>query len=209
MGHKRTMIQWMRRAFRLGLWPAIVLAPIVALAVISADVKATVRAASGVVCTDGPDVRQLSYIVNSRDRAVQCFGIVLANDTITAIRIENHLSAERILVTDFPVARIESERGAVLDGRPGHDAIILKGRFGPGSAGAALVIRYLHNGVTNEYRQCAVSIEQGPQGGWRLLNARHENVSSIAVETWALPLIGVVGIATLDGACTDAEPSQR
>lgn len=171
--------------------------------ILPSDPTAGVRAAS-LGCSDQAGVRQLSYVVNSRDAGFQCLGITVSAGIITAVRIENHFRGRAepdVRISDFPVALIESDHGAVLDGQPGHDAIILQGRFNRPSTAAALMIRYLYNGITNEYRQCAISIDRGPEGEWRLLNARRETVSRIAVETRALPVVGVIGIATLEGAC--------
>jgi hypothetical protein len=159
-------------------------------------------------CVDRASVRQLAQIVNSRDDAHQCLGITVADGAITSVRFENHVASGAVAkgvppveVTDYPVALIESQHGVVLDGRAGHDAVILKGQFSPKGNSAALVIRYLYNGITGEYRQCSVSIDRSGDSGWHLWNALHQMVDKIVVRTWALPLVGTAGIATLEGAC--------
>ncbi|MGH7088626.1 MAG: hypothetical protein ACREFQ_06970 [Stellaceae bacterium] len=159
-------------------------------------------------CVDRASVRQLAEIVNSRDDAHQCLGITVAGGAITSVRFENHVAsgavaegAPPVKVTDYPVALIESQHGAVLDGRAGHDAVILKGHFSPMGTSATLMIRYLYNGLTGEYRQCRVSIDRSGDSGWHLWNALHQMVERIVVRTWALPLVGTAGIATLEGAC--------
>jgi hypothetical protein len=159
---------------------------------------------------DSPTLHQLAQIFNSRDDGFQCLGIAIAGHTITAIRFETHASSREpagtkaIRVSEFPVSLIESRNGAVLDGRPGHKAIILQGRFARPSTSAELVIRYLYNGITSEYRQCAITIDQSADADWHLVNALHQTVTRIFVRTWALPLIGTAGIADLEGVCSRA-----
>jgi hypothetical protein len=150
---------------------------------------------------DTAAVRQLAQIFNSRDDGFQCLGITIAGQAIAAIRFETHASSQRagtaaVRVSEFPVSLIESRDGAVLDGTPGH--------FTRPSTSADLVIRYLYNGFTSEYHQCAVTIDQGADADWHLVNALHQTVTRIFVRTWALPLIGTAGIADLEGACDRA-----
>lgn len=97
---------------------------------------------------------------------------------------------------------LESTRGAVLDGVPGHDAIILHGRM-PASAGRVeLETSYLYNGISGEYRFFRVALERAPGAGWRLVDSLDRTISRIVVRTRQIPLIGMFGIATLEGACT-------
>jgi hypothetical protein len=160
-------------------------------------------------CNDGPHVRQLSRVVNSRDRNFECLGITVADGAIVAVRFERHDAkiephASDIGSTEYPTALIESPNGAVLDGTPGHDAIILRGRFRRPSTGGEFVIRYLYNGITNEWRQCVVSIHRSPADEWHLFDALHRTVSIVTVKMMrTVPFLGAVGIATLAGACTD------
>jgi hypothetical protein len=66
------------------------------------------------------------------------------------------------------------------------------------------VIRYLYNGITNEWRQCVVSIHRSPADEWHLFDALHRTVSIVTVKMMrTVPFLGAVGIATLAGACTD------
>jgi len=153
-------------------------------------------------------VQQLAEVVNSRDDSFHCVGLTIKGDAISAIRFETHRFtgepdrvAEPVKVEEFLVGQIESEEGAVLEGEPGHDAIILQGRFARPSTAANLSIRYLHNGITGEYKSCAVTLDRSADQRWHLTNAQHQDVSLISVRTWALPLVGTAGIANLDGIC--------
>jgi hypothetical protein len=50
--------------------------------------------------------------------------------------------------------RFARDHGAVLDGRPGHDAVILRGRIAVRTTSAALTLEFLRDGLTNDYRYC-------------------------------------------------------
>jgi len=151
-------------------------------------------------------MQQLAEVDNTRDGNFHCLGLSFIGDRVTALRVETHSFnalyrrvAEDVRVAEFPVAQIESSRGAVLDGEPGHDAIIVQGHFTAG--GAELVTRFLYDGFTGEYRSCAMRI--GRDGaGWHLINRDNETVSQILVRTRQIPLLGTIGIADLEGACS-------
>jgi hypothetical protein len=96
---------------------------------------------------------------------------------------------------------IESTRGAVLDGVPGHDAIVLRGRFFAGSGKLELVTSFLYNGFTSEYHSCEITLDRTPVTGWRLVNRLDQTISHIVVKTRQIPLLGTFGIANLEGAC--------
>ena len=153
---------------------------------------------------------QLAMIDNETDGSFQCLGVSLDGGTIKAIRVETHRFAsparrketERVTVEDYPEAVIESSHGAVLDGVPGHDAIILRGHLSPSSGRLELVTTFLYNGFTSEYRSCEITLDHSADGGWHLVNGRDQTVSHIMVRTREIPLIGTFGIATLEGACT-------
>jgi hypothetical protein len=89
----------------------------------------------------------------------------------------------------------------VLDGAPGRDAVLLRGPITGGVAVARLVVSYLHNGFVGEFRECNVALERDDASRWRLMDAQHNPVSRILVRTWAVPLVGTVGIETLQGVC--------
>jgi hypothetical protein len=46
-----------------------------------------------------------------------------------------------------------------------------------------------------------MSLDRTPDTGWRLVNSLDQPISHIVVRIRQLPLIGVVGIADLEGAC--------
>jgi hypothetical protein len=195
----------------LGLFMASSLGIPASVAVSGAENPRNSAAASCTAATES--VQQLAKIVNSRDDSFHCVGLVIGNDAITAIRFETHgfmsdqdgSVSERVKIIDFPVGLIESNYGAVLDGEPGHDAVILQGRFSRPTTTADLVIRYLYDGFTGGYRSCEVTLDRAADSHWHLMNARHENISRILVRTWSLPFIGVAGIANLDGACASKD----
>ncbi len=95
-----------------------------------------------------------------------------------------------------------SARGAVLNGIPGHDAIVLRGRFASPATTVRLTFDYLYNGITNEYRSCDVTLNRTPNVGWRLMNRFNQVISHIAIRTRKIPLVGHFGISELQGACT-------
>ncbi len=165
----------------------------------------------GSACIDTTAVQQLAQVLNSRDDGFHCLGVALSGGDIKAIVFETHPSSREVAsggpttrTREFPVPLIESGSGAVLEGTPGHDAVILQGRFARPATSAELVIRYLYNGITGEYRQCAVGIGKTTDGKWHLLDQRHRNVERIVVRTREVPLLGTVGIANLEGACGTA-----
>jgi hypothetical protein len=154
-------------------------------------------------------MQQLATIDDAGAGVFQCLGLSVEGDRIKAFRLETHDFAstdrhadeERIKVAEFPVAVVESSRGAVLDGVPGHDAIILRGRFSRPASRAELETAYLYNGFTNEYRSCRLTLDRVPDAGWRLVNRLNQTVSRIIVRTREIPVVGTFGIANLEGAC--------
>jgi hypothetical protein len=166
---------------------------------------------AGEVCARSTSMlKQLAMIDNATDGSFQCLGVSLEGDAIKAIRIETHSFAsaarhketERVKIEDFSRAVVESNRGAVLDGVPGHDAIILKGHFTASADKSELVTTFLYNGFTSEYRSCAITLDRTPNTGWRLVNRLDQPISHIMVKTREIPLLGTFGIANLEGACT-------
>jgi hypothetical protein len=153
---------------------------------------------------------QLALIEKSGDREFQCLGVSLDGDTIKAIRLETHnppaagrpTDQVQIKIEEFPQAVIESSHGAVLDGVPGHDAIVLRGHFSTPPGKAELVVSYLFNGFTSDYHSCQLTLAQTPETGWRLVNRLDQTVSHIVIQTRQIPMFGVYGIAILEGACT-------
>ncbi len=168
------------------------------------------QVSSGAVCNNSEKVQLLAKISNTRDNDVQCLGIKLDGNAFEALRIETHrivgasdaTIADHVKVTEFPVAEIESRQGAVLDGAQGHNAVILQGHASPSGRNVELVTSYLYNGLTGEYRSCRVTLDQSADAAWRLVNQYNETVSNIVVRTRNVPLLGTIGIANLDGACT-------
>jgi hypothetical protein len=155
-------------------------------------------------------LKQLAMMDNASDGSFQCIGVSLDGDAIKAIRVETHSfsssarrkETEKVKIEEFSKAMVESSRGAVLDGVPGHDAIILGGHFAAPSGKSELVTTFLYNGFTSEYRSCELTLDRTPNIGWRLVNRLDQTISHIMVRTREIPLIGTFGIATLDGACT-------
>jgi hypothetical protein len=155
-------------------------------------------------------IRQLAVIDHTSDGGFQCIGVFVEGDTVKAIRLERHSfvaapgrpETEQVTVVEYPTSTIDSRRGAVIDGIPGHDAILLRGRFPATSGRGDLEISYLYNGITNEYHTCQVGLDRTPASGWRLMNRLDQPISLIMVRLRQIPVIGTVGIANLEGACT-------
>jgi hypothetical protein len=149
-------------------------------------------------------VQQLAEILNTRDSNVQCLGVKLDGNAIAGLRIENHRAdfANGVKVSEFPVAQIESRQGAVLDGAQGHEAVIVQGSISPADGNLDLVTSYLYNGLTGEYRSCRIKLDRRADAAWRLVNQFNETISRIVVRTRSVPVLGTIGIANLEGACT-------
>jgi hypothetical protein len=163
------------------------------------------------VCSNSTrSVRQLAMIDHTSDGGFQCLGVYVEGDAVKAIRLERHTFAprdgrpevEQIKVVEFSPTIVDSPRGAVIDGVPGHDAIVLHGRFTTPPDKGELVLSYLYNGITGEYHSCRIVLDRTPDSGWRLVNRFDQPISLIMVRIRQLPMIGVVGIANLEGACT-------
>ena len=119
----------------------------------------------------GHSVYHLATIDNASDKSFQCLGVSLERGMVVGIRVETHHVAPPgrpadVSIEEFPLAVVESNRGAVLDGVPGHDAIILRGSFPTSPDKMELVTSYLYNGFTNEYRSCPITLDREPNGGW-------------------------------------------
>jgi hypothetical protein len=155
-------------------------------------------------------LKQLAVMDNASDGSFQCLGVLLAGDRVKAIRVETHSFAssarrkesEKIKIDEFSQAELESSHGAVLDGVPGHDAIILRGHFSESSGRSELVITFLYNGITAEYHSCQITLNGSPNTGWRLVNRLDQTISHIMVKTREIPLFGTFGISNLEGACS-------
>ena len=195
-------------------------AVVAALAVGGAPVLAAIDPAAahdrqGGICANSTgSVQQLAMIEKPGEDNFQCLGVTLEGDAVKAFRLETHSLAARdrdaesaeVKVTEFPLAVVESSRGAVLDGIPGHDAIILRGNLSTPSNQTRLVASYLYNGFTGEYRSCSITLDRTPDTGWRLVNHLDQTVSRIVVRTRDMFVIGPFGIANLDGACVQRSP---
>lgn len=183
---------------------------IVAFALASCSVAAAAAHTPEAECANSSaSVRPLATIENAAEHSFQCLGLSMDGETITAIRLETHsfassnerTTAQSISVTEFPPTVLESTRGAVLDGVPDHDAIVLRGHLFPLTGKQPLVVSYLYNGFTGEYRSCLMTLDRGPGGGWRLVDRLAQPISRIVVNTREMPIIGAFGIASLAGAC--------
>lgn len=158
----------------------------------------------------GGSVQQLAEVFNTRDHNFQCLGVKVDGNAFRGLRVENHrlvetgdAPAENVSVDEFPVAEIESRHGAVLEGADGHDALIVQGSASSPDGDVELVTRYLYNGLTGEYRSCRIKLDHSAPA-WRLINQFNETVSRIVVKTRHVPVLGTIGIAALEGACTPA-----
>jgi hypothetical protein len=160
-------------------------------------------------------VQPLATIVNTRDANFDCLGLnVDGRGDIVGIRFEKHEGRAHRGGAEEPVpdasvreiapAEIAGARGAVLDGVPGHDAVLLHGDVASRQTSVPLVVSFLYNGVTGEYRACNATLARTPDGAWRLLDARQRPVSLITVRTWRLPVVGIVGIETIQGICASS-----
>jgi hypothetical protein len=156
-------------------------------------------------------IQPLAVVRNTRDHDFSCLGLIVdAGAMPVAVRFEVHhgrpAAGDRqpsppVEVKEFDRDLIASSKGAVLDGQPGHDAVILQGALPSPGGAAQLAVRYLYNGITGEWRQCGVTLRLGSERHWQLENARHEKVPAVLVRTWSLPVLGTAGIATLEGIC--------
>ncbi len=150
-----------------------------------------------------PQLQPLAKVVNTRDTTYHCLGVSIdARAEITAIRFETHAAAEAVAsVRSFTPDEIARTQGVVLDGTPGHDAVILQGDIVPGQPTTTLHLKFLHNGITGEFAQCTVTIDRAEGAPWRLAHARADAFPVVVVRTWAVPLLGTIGIDTVEGIC--------
>ena len=195
----------LRWAMRLACAPALAFA-------ICSPVRAGIGADSPLRAPNRPDLtctrstvatRQLAMIDSSSDGGFQCLGVSLEGRTVTGIRLEAHrlAAAQPVRVIEFSATTVASNHGAVLDGIPGHDAIILRGNFETASGRPELTISFLYNGMTGEYHTCRMTLDRTPEAGWRLVNSLDQPVSHIVVRIREVPVLGMIGIADLEGAC--------
>jgi hypothetical protein len=169
---------------------------------------------SGGSCANSTQsIKQLTMIDGEGDGQFQCLAVSVPDGQAIAFRVETHSftsahgqpDVEHVKLTEFSKAVVESDRGAVLDGIPGHDAIVLRGRFSAAPAKAEFVISYLYNGFTGEYRSCQITLDQASNSGWHLVNHFDQTISHIQVTTRRIPMVGPFGIASLEGACTSRD----
>jgi hypothetical protein len=155
-------------------------------------------------------IKQLAMIDNTSEGGFQCLGVSVEGGAVKAVRLERHSLtsssgqpvAERVRILEYPAATVDSAHGATIDGIPGHDAIVLRGHFPPSPGKAEFEMSYLFNGFTGEFHSCPVVIDSSPETGWRLINRFNQTVSHIVVSIRQVPMIGTIGIADLEGACT-------
>lgn len=156
------------------------------------------------------DMQLLTKITNTRDADFHCLGVSLDGQAnIRAIRFETHIfdidaarrPISRVKLKEFPPQEVGDTKGAVLDGVPGHDAILLQGQIVDGQAHDDLVIRFLYNGITNEFHECGFALDRHG-ADWQAVNLRNAPVSLAVIRTRAVPIIGTIGIETIDGFCS-------
>jgi hypothetical protein len=160
-----------------------------------------------------PSIQQLALIDGEGDGQFQCLAVSVPDDKVMALRVETHSFTtasgkpvtEHVKLMEFPRAVVESDRGAVLDGIPGHDAIVLRGHFSTPPDRTEFVISYLYNGFTGEYHSCQIALGWASDTGWRLVNRFDQTISHIVVRTRRIPMAGPFGIANLEGACTSRD----
>jgi hypothetical protein len=190
---------------------ALTLAGSPVLAGVEVVTQVTTAGRSAKTCTNLTNsIQQLVMIDKIGDDDFQCLGVTLEGGAIKTLHLETHSfvstglqpDQERIKIEDFSPAVIESSRGAVLDGIPGHDAIVLRGYFSNPPGRVELLASFLYNGFTNEYHSCRIELDQAPDRDWHMVNRFDQIVSHIVVQTRRIPLIGDFGIANLEGACT-------
>jgi hypothetical protein len=181
------------------------------LAGIGAEHPAITAARANQGCTNSTlSIRQLAMIDHTSDGGFQCLGVFVDGDTVKAVRLERHSftlstghpAVEQVKIVEYPTKTVDSRGGAVIDGIPGHDAIVLRGHFSTPPDTGVLEISYLYNGITGEFRTCQIALSRTSSSGWRLVNRLDQPISLIGVRMRQLPVIGVVGIANLEGACT-------
>jgi hypothetical protein len=193
---------------------AVALPAALALAFCTAQAEPLVSAMpkhQGFTCARSTDaIQQLATIESEAEARFQCLGVSVQGETVKALRLETHSFApgqghadlEQVVVAEFLPAVVEGSHGAVLDGVPGHDAIILQGNLSMPQGKIRLFTSYLYNGFTGEYRTCQITLDRTPDEGWRLFNRYAQTISHIVIKTRQIPVIGAFGIASLEGACS-------
>ncbi len=181
-----------------------------ALAVVVPGTAGQSRPQNSTACSAGSDrVQQLATISNTRDANFQCLGVTVQGTVLQGLRVESHhvvarsgaATADRVKVNEYSVAELESTQGAVLDGARGYNAVIVQGHASPANGDVELTTSYLYDGLTGEYHSCRIKLDRGADA-WHLINQFNERVSNIVVRTRTIPVLGTIGIANLEGACT-------
>lgn len=135
----------------------------------------------------------LASITNNRNADLQSLSVLLDGGQLVGLRF-NTVNGANPHESDFSLD--EMKAGAVLDGDPKHQAIVLRGSIDSTMGNANLMITYLSNGIFGTHKACRARIVRDPSGRWHIVNIYdHQRVAHLVVQTWTL------GISTIEGIC--------
>jgi hypothetical protein len=138
-------------------------------------------------------------VAMSNDRDTVISDISFVTDHLGVVFRVSYLIRENGKVTgqkSFPVAQLTTADGVVLEEERGVKALSLHGKVNSQSGQSSLYIRFVANGLTGEFKTCAMRAVRNPKGVWQLLDFRSlKPITQAKMLTWAL------GIQTIEGIC--------
>jgi hypothetical protein len=148
----------------------------------------------------GNTLQKLMNFSNDRDAIVNRLSVMIdANTLLTGMYIdESNLVEPAVFGPGAGVVwlrDIESKEGGVLFEGQGHKVILIQGKLNRTSQDGRFQIRYLANGLTNNYEACDVLLKKDDKG-WYAQNAyTNKRITAAKLITWSL------GISTVQGIC--------
>ncbi len=151
----------------------------------------------GVVYAGESKIDRLVAMSNDRDTFINDISFVTDNKGVVLNLL--YVTREGGKVTaqkSFSVLQLSEADGAVLEEERGVKAVSLHGKVNSQTGQSSLFIRFVANGMTGEFKTCAMQAVRNAQGIWQLLNARSlKPITQAKMLTWAL------GFRTIEGIC--------
>ncbi|MGZ3695393.1 MAG: hypothetical protein ACXWQO_14850 [Bdellovibrionota bacterium] len=131
-------------------------------------------------------VNRMSVMIDSKNLVA---GVYMDENTNVSIRSFGPGSGAAFL------RDIESSEGGVLFEGQGHKVVLMQGKLNRETQEGRFQMRYLANGLTNNYEACDVLLKKDDKG-WFLQNAyTNKKITAAKLITWSL------GLSTLQGIC--------
>jgi len=131
-------------------------------------------------------INDISFVTDAKGVVINLLYVVRESGKVTTRKL-------------FAVTQLAEADGAVLEEERGVKALSLHGRVNSQIGRGSLYIRFVANGMTGEFKTCAMQALRNPKGVWQILNARSlKPITQAKMRTWAL------GIQTIEGICSVA-----